>query len=145
MDSKSITLISLIIAFLLWLAILFTFVPIFSVYNVGGEIASEVVSSPSHEEDSIDGESTSEAVSSSSTEEDALQDDNDITHIVDYTKFPIHKQEFKVKGSLILKAGSQELNPYTRSGLFTPFQLLVRIVKDKYKEAPYKIQRIGLF
>lgn len=145
MDSKSIKLIALIIALLLWFTILFVSVPMFSVYNVGGEIASEVVSSPSYEEDDIDEEITSEAVLNSSPEEDVVQDDNDIVHIVDYTKFPIRKQDFKVKGSLILKAGSQELNPYTRSGLFTPFQLLVRIAKDRYKEAPYKIQRIGLF
>ena len=145
MDSKIIKLTALITSLLLWLTILFAFVPMFSVYNVGGEITSEVVSSPLYEEDNIDGEITSEIVLSSSPEEDAFQDGNDITHIVDYKELPVRKQEFKVKGSLVLKEGSQELNPYTRSGLFTPFQLLVRIAKDKNKEAPYKIQSIELF
>lgn len=116
-------------------------IPMFKIYRVGGVI--DYIESTSNEYNStpiiIENTSEKEEIN------DQVKFKDEGTEITNYIRYKdiSEPREYKMNCTVYIEENSIEHNPLIDSDLFSPLQLIFRIIDDINNEEPYKIKKIG--
>lgn len=115
--------------------------PMFKIYRVGGVI--DYIESTSNGYNStpiiIENISENEKINNEVKFKD---EGTEITNCIRYKAIP-GPREYKINCTVYVEENSVEHNPLIDSDLFSPLQLIFRIIDDVNNEEPYKIKKIG--
>ena len=116
-------------------------IPMFKIYRVGGVIDYIESTSNGYNSTPIIIENTSE----NEKINDKVMFKDDDTEITDYIRYKdiLEPREYKINCTAYVEENSVEHNTLNDSDLFSPLQLIFRIIDDINNEEPYKIKKIG--